>query len=66
MSDDHQAENTDREIWRERPGDFYSDVIYVTQHGNIAIDCGGHVITLPLRKWFELGEIYLSYKEAEK
>jgi hypothetical protein len=55
MTDEnHQAQNTDKLIWREHPGDFYSDAIYVTQHGEIAIDCGGMVFCLPVRGWHQL------------
>ena len=46
--------NTDREIWREREGDFYADSIHVTQDGRIGINCGGFVIVLPVRSWHAL------------
>jgi hypothetical protein len=46
--------NTDREIWREREGDYYSDSIHVTESGAIGINCGGKVVVAPLRKWFEV------------
>lgn len=46
------TENTDREIWREREGDFYADSIHVTAQGGIGINCGGYVIVLPIREWF--------------
>ena len=45
------ATNTDREIWRERPGDYYSDSVHVTEGGSLGINCGGHVIVMPLRYW---------------
>lgn len=48
------AVNTDREIWRERPGDFYSDSIHVTASGSIGIDCGGLVFVMPVRGWHRL------------
>lgn len=51
---DGPALNTDREIWRERPGDFYADSIHVTAQGTIGIDCGGMVYTLPVRDWHRL------------
>jgi hypothetical protein len=55
MSDQQQqCMNTDRELWREREGDYYADAIHVTEHGGIRIDCGGHVITKTLRQWHEL------------
>lgn len=46
--------NTDRELWREREGDYYADSVHVTEGGGIGINCGGHVIVMPLRKWFAL------------
>lgn len=49
-----QAENTDRELWREREGDFYADSIFVTERGGIGIDCGGTVFVKPLREWHRL------------
>lgn len=48
------CENTDRELWREREGDYYADSIHVTQGGGIGINCGGCVIVKPLRAWHEL------------
>jgi len=48
--------NTDKEIWREREGDFYADSIHVTEFNGIGINCGGHVIVAPVRKWHEAGE----------
>lgn len=46
--------NTDRELWREREGDYYADSIHVTASGGIGINCGGTVIVRPLRGWFAL------------
>lgn len=43
--------NTDRELWRERPDDYYADSIHVTATGAIGINCGGTVLVLPLREW---------------
>jgi hypothetical protein len=48
------CENTDREIWREREGDYYADSIHVTEEGNIGIDCGGYVYVKPIREWHKL------------
>lgn len=47
-------QNTDREIYREKPDDYYSDSIFVTQKGAIGINCGGHVRVHQLREWFNL------------
>jgi hypothetical protein len=51
--------NTDKEIWREKSGDYYADSIHVTEGGGIGINCGGHVIVAPVRKWHELGKKFL-------
>lgn len=48
------AQNTDRELWREREGDYYADSIHATARGGIGINCGGHVIVLPAREWHRL------------
>lgn len=48
------AVNTDRELWRERKGDFYADSVHVTTSGGIGIDCGGYVIVKTLREWHRL------------
>ena len=48
------CENTDRELWRERFGDFYADSIHVTKDGSIGINVSGHVIVMPLQKWHAL------------
>jgi hypothetical protein len=58
------CQNTDRELWREREGDYYADSIHVTDGGGIGIDCGGFVIVKPLRKWHELAKKELSGGEA--
>lgn len=51
--------NTDREIWRETPGDYYSPSILVTTNPfgvqGIGINIGGHVIVMSARRWHELG-----------
>lgn len=48
------AENTDRELWREREGDFYAPSIHVTRRGGIGIDVGGTVYVKSLREWHRL------------
>ena len=52
------CENTDKEIWREKPG-YCSDSIHVTKHGGIGINCHGHVIVAPIRKWHNAGEYFM-------
>lgn len=58
-NNEHRAfANTDRELWRERPGDFYSPSIHVTEHGGIGINVGGRVIVMSLKHWHNLAIIY--------
>ena len=45
------AKNTDRELWREREGDYYADSIHITQDGGIGMNCGGYVVVKPIREW---------------
>lgn len=50
-----EVQNTDREIWRRTPGDFYSPSIHVTAEGGIGIDIGGRVIVMDVEDWFLCG-----------
>lgn len=49
------CENTDKEIWREQEGDFYSASIFVTEGGGIGINVGGLCIVKSVRDWHRLG-----------
>lgn len=49
--------NTDRELYRE-PGEgpgmeYYANSVHVTQDGEIGMNAGGLVITLPIATWHE-------------
>lgn len=54
MSETKAYINTDRELWRETPGDYYAPSIHVTEHGGIGINVGGNVFIKPLRAWHAL------------
>lgn len=54
MHVDESCENTDRELWREREGDYYADSILVTRFGGIGINCGGLVYVKSVRDWHAL------------
>ena len=57
MADENQAENTDRELYREPDkghGSFYSDSIHVTKDGGIGMNVGGTVIVMPIFEWHAL------------
>jgi hypothetical protein len=47
--------NRDQELWREQPGDFYSDSIHVTESGGIGINVGGKVLVAPAKRWHDAG-----------
>ena len=49
-----QAANTDRELWREREGDYYADRIFVTEGGGIGMEVGGSAVVMPIRQWAKL------------
>ena len=51
---ENAAQNTDKEIYREDVGNYYSDSIHVTEHGGIGINCGGTVIVKTIREWHKL------------
>lgn len=57
------AKNTDREIWRKVPGDYYSPSIHVTEGGGIGIDVGGFVIVKPVKWWHELAKRELAMSD---
>lgn len=48
------CKNTDRELWRETEGDYYSSSIHVTEGGGIGMQVGGYVIVMPVREWHKL------------
>lgn len=51
---DNATKNTDRELWREKEGDFYSPSIHVTASGAIGINVGGMVVVRTLCQWHAL------------
>lgn len=50
------VENTDRELWRETPGDYYSPSVHVTVNGMIGINVGGTVVVQSPSGWHALYE----------
>jgi len=67
MENDQGQVNTDKELWREREGDFYSDRIFITEGNGLGIDVGGMVIVKPVQEWFNLArkDIVHSVKSVE-
>ena len=51
LSEKTACKNTDREIWRRIPKDYYSPSIHVTEQGNIGMNVGGLVIVLSVEEW---------------
>lgn len=64
--DTEACANTDRELWREREGDFYADSLHVTAQGGIGINCGGSVIVKPVRDWHALAEANIGFRALAK
>jgi hypothetical protein len=60
VSSDAPAKNTDREIWRAVPEDYYSPSIHVTEGGGIGINVGGLVIVMPVERWHACGNLMLA------
>lgn len=54
MNLDNTAQNTDKEIWREKEGDYYSPSIHVTEHGSIGINVVGTVFVKPVKEWHKI------------
>jgi hypothetical protein len=49
----NEYENTDKEIWREIEGEYYSPNIFVTEQGKIGINVGGVVYVQSVEKWHQ-------------
>ena len=50
------CQNTDKEIWRKVPGDYYSPSIHVTESGRIGIKVRGRVLIASIEGWYLAGE----------
>ena len=48
------VENTDRELWRQTPGDYYAPSLHVTADGKIGINVGGTVLIADVEIWHGL------------
>lgn len=48
------TQNTDREIWRETPGDYSAPSIHVAAEGGVGIDVAGRVFVMDVRDWHRL------------
>ena len=55
--------NTDRELWRERKDDFYSDSIHVTESGQIGMCHEGYTIVMPIEKWHYFAQLIIEESE---
>lgn len=64
MTPDQAVQNTDREIYRETPGDYYADSIHVTAGGGIGIRVGGNVVVKPLKDW-HAGHVFEPFAETK-
>jgi hypothetical protein len=48
-----QAANTDRELWREKNGDYYSPFVFVTDTGRIGMCADGICVVQPIKNWID-------------
>lgn len=56
--------NTDKELFREVKGDYYSPSLHVTKNGLIGIDVGGSVHVMSLREWHKRAESFIVKTET--
>ena len=56
------CENTDKKLWAEPPGGYYSNSIHVTNSGGIGMNYGGYVVVKPIKKWIECANLIDNYK----
>jgi hypothetical protein len=56
--------NTDKELWREKEGDYYSPSLFVTERGGIGINVGGYCIVMPIEKWHSIAKTSTSLRDA--
>ena len=61
---DIPKQNTDRELFREVKGDYYSPSLHVTIDGLIGINVGGSVHVMSLRDWHERAESFIVKTET--
>ena len=66
MSEPCAGINTDKEIWRKIPGDYYSPSIHVTEWGDIGINVGGHVLVASTEAWHRAGRVVLCVNDDPK
>ena len=52
-------QNTDKELYRESEGDYYSPSLHVTKDGLIGINVGGSVHVMRLRDWHERAQAFI-------
>ena len=51
----NQTRNTDKEIWRREPDDYYSPSIHVTEDGAIGLNVSGNVLVQSIEDWHGVG-----------
>lgn len=61
---DQPVQNTDRELWRERPDDYYAPSLFVTESGGIGINVGGTVFVKPVAHWHMLARLEAAGRRA--
>ncbi len=57
-------QNTDRHLWPLVSDNAHCATMHVTASGAIGIQCGGHVIVMPLEKWHALGRLRCAMEDV--
>ena len=48
--------NTDMELYREDPKDYYAPSVFVTKQGEIGMNVGGSVHIMSIRDWHKMAQ----------
>ena len=62
----NELKNTDKEIWREIEGEYYSPSIFVTEQGKIGINVGGNVYVQSVEKWHQQADRIAELEKVSK
>ena len=65
--DDGAKLNEDKELWREKEGDYYAPSLFVTKTGGIGMNVHGRVFVKPIQEWHKMNDIIAALRsENEK
>ena len=52
--------NTDSELWRAVPDDYYAPSVFVTREGGIGMNHGGTVFVMTVEEWIKRAQAFIS------